>query len=75
MDSDGNFSNGMDGGTGEGLLKTMVRVTKEGDGGLANLFAGWFERVLYFGIGRAWLEPILLIQYIGIRDAVLLEWF
>jgi hypothetical protein len=30
---------------------------------------------LYLGIGRAWLEPIQLVGYIGIRDALLLEWF
>lgn len=63
------------GGSDEGVLQTMRRITKEGDGGLANLFAGWFERALYLGLGRAWLEPIQLIGYVGIRDAVLLEWF
>lgn len=57
------------------LVKTMVEITKEGDRGVRNLFSGWLERVLYLGIGRAWLEPIQLIEYIGIRDAVLLEWF
>lgn len=60
---------------GDSVLRTMIRITKEGDGGIANLFSGWLERVLYLGIGRAWLEPIQLIGYIGIRDAVLLEWF
>ena len=54
VDSDGNFANGMDGGSGEGLLETMRSIAKEGDGGAANLFAGWFERVLYLGLGRAW---------------------
>jgi hypothetical protein len=54
VDSDGNFSNGMDGGSSEGVLQTMRKITKEGDGGIANLFAGWFERVLYLGLGRAW---------------------
>jgi hypothetical protein len=54
VDSDGNFSNGMDGGSSEGVVQTMRKITKEGDGGIANLFAGWFERVLYLGLGRAW---------------------
>jgi len=58
-----------------GVLQTMIQITKEGDGGIKNLYAGWLERVLYLGIGRAWLEPIQLISYIGIRDSVLLEWF
>uniref|UniRef100_A0A7S4AWB9 Uncharacterized protein n=1 Tax=Pseudo-nitzschia australis TaxID=44445 RepID=A0A7S4AWB9_9STRA len=57
------------------LLQTMVQITKEGEGGIQNLFSGWLERVVYLGIGRAWLEPIQLIEYIGIRDAILLEWF
>ncbi|KAG7363928.1 mitochondrial carrier protein [Nitzschia inconspicua] len=60
---------------GYSVLQTMIQITKEGEGGVANLFAGWLERVLYLGIGRAWLEPVQLIGYIGIRDAVLLEWF
>lgn len=60
---------------GHGVLRTMIQITKEGDGGIGNLFSGWLERVVYLGIGRAWLEPIQLIGYIGIRDAVLLEWF
>jgi hypothetical protein len=60
---------------GYSVIQTMKQITKEGDGGLANLFAGWLERVLYLGIGRDWLEPVQLIGYIGIRDAVLMEWF
>jgi hypothetical protein len=60
---------------GDSVLRTMIQITKEGDGGIGNLFSGWLERVVYLGIGRAWLEPIQLIGYIGIRDAVLLEWF
>jgi hypothetical protein len=75
IDSDGNFSNGIDGGSSEGVIKTMEDVMREGRGGVANLYAGWFERVLYLGIGRAWLEPLQIIGYIGIRDALLLEWF
>ena len=75
VDSDGNFSNGFDGGSGEGVIKTMRAVMKEGEGGIANLFAGWLERVLYLGIGRAWLEPLQIIAYVAIRDTILLELF
>jgi len=60
---------------GNSVIRTMIQITKEGDGGIENLFSGWLERIVYLGIGRAWLEPIQLIGYIGIRDAVLLEWF
>ncbi|OEU12630.1 mitochondrial carrier [Fragilariopsis cylindrus CCMP1102] len=60
---------------GYSVLQTMIQITKEGDGGIKNLYAGWLERVLYLGIGRAWLEPVQLIGYIGIRDTILLEWF
>ena len=60
---------------GDSVYRTMIQITKEGDGSIRNLFSGWLERVVYLGIGRAWLEPIQLIGYIGIRDAVLLEWF
>jgi len=64
-----------DNNPGNSVIRTMIQITKEGDGGIENLFSGWLERVVYLGIGRAWLEPIQLISYIGIRDAVLLEWF
>ena len=57
------------------VVRTMIEITNEGDGGIKNLYAGWLERVLYLGVGRAWLEPISMISYIGIRDTVLLEWF
>ena len=40
-----------------------------------NLYAGWFERTLYFGVTVAWLDPIRVLGYLGIRDALLLEWF
>jgi hypothetical protein len=60
---------------GYSVLQTMLQIMDEGEGGWKNLFAGWLERVLYLGIGRAWLEPVMLVEYIGIRDAVLLEWF
>jgi len=75
VDSDGDPTNGIDGGSGKGLINTMISISKEGEGGVSNLFAGWLERVLYLGVGRAWLEPLQLIAYIGIRDTVLLEWF
>lgn len=75
VDSDGDPSNGLDGGTRQGVIKTLGTIRDEGDGGTRNLFAGWFERALYLGIGRAWLDPILLITYVGVRDSCLLEWF
>jgi hypothetical protein len=75
IDNDGDFSNGIDGGSGDGVFNPMVAITKEGRGGIVNLFAGWLERVLYLGIGRAWLEAIQMIGYVGIRDVILLEWF
>jgi hypothetical protein len=43
VDSDGDFSNGMDGGSGDGVLKTRKDIMRE-------LFAGWLEGVLYYGI-------------------------
>jgi hypothetical protein len=75
VDSDGDFSNGIDGGSGDNLFEAMKKISKEGEGGVANLFAGWLERVLYLGIGRAWLEPLQIIGYVGIRDTILLQWF
>ena len=57
------------------VVRTMIQITNEGNGGIKNLYAGWLERVLYLGVGRAWLEPVSMISYIGIRDTVLLEWF
>ena len=75
VDSDGDPRNGLDAGSRQGVIRTLDSIRREGDGGVRNLFAGWFERVLYLGIGRAWLDPILLIVYVGIRDACLLEWF
>jgi len=77
VDSDANPTNGIDGGSGEGLLRTFRTIIKEGGkgNGYANLFAGWLERTLYLGIGRAWLEPFQLVGYTAIRDAILLEWF
>ena len=58
-----------------GVLETMISIAKEGDGGVRNLYAGWLERTAYYGIGRAWLDPINIITYIGIRDTLLLQWF
>ena len=59
----------------QGILQTMISIAKEGDGGVRNLYAGWLERTAYFGIGRAWLDPINIITYVGIRDTLLLQWF
>lgn len=53
----------------------MQTVMDESEGGARNLFRGWFERLLYFGIAAAWLQPFFILSYVGIRDAVLLEWF
>jgi len=75
VDSDDDPENGIDGGSGEGLIKTMKTIMNEGDGGVGNLFAGWLERTLYLGIGRACLEPFQLVGYTAIRDAILLEVF
>lgn len=57
------------------VIGTMIAITQEDEGGISNLFAGWLERVLYLGVGRAWLDPLYLIAYVGIRDTVLLQWF
>ncbi|KAL7554865.1 hypothetical protein ACHAWF_019047 [Thalassiosira exigua] len=54
---------------------TMKRIAAEGNGGVQNLYAGWFERTAYLGIGRAWLDPLRVIGYLGIRDALLLKLF
>jgi hypothetical protein len=75
VDSDGDPSNGLDVGSNQGVIATLKSISYEGDGGVRNLFAGWFERAVYLGIGRAWIDPLLIIVYIAIRDAVLLEWF
>ena len=132
VDSDGDPSNGLDGGSGVGVWETLIYVMNEqqiinntmtdvdpppfhyfmeemsvqstGDQvwSLINehgdeyshdliarsidqdmskqlqwqkLYAGWFERTLYFGVAVAWLDPIRVLGYLGIRDALLLEWF
>lgn len=75
MDSDDDPTNGIDGGSGEGLRRTFQTIIHESDDGVANLFRGWFERALYLGIGRAWLEPLQIVGYIALRDTILLEWF
>ena len=56
------------------VLKTMKRTATEGDG-LQNLYAGWLERTVFLGLGRAWLDPLKVIGYLGIRDALLLKLF
>ncbi|KAL3768572.1 hypothetical protein ACHAWO_001521 [Cyclotella atomus] len=55
------------------VLPTMRRISKEGNGGVQNLFAGWLERTVFLGLGRAWLDPIRVIGYLGLRDAILLK--
>ena len=57
------------------VLMTMKRIAAEGNGGLQNLFAGWLERTTFLGVGRAWLDPLRVIGYLGIRDALLLKFF
>ncbi len=42
---------------------------------MLNLFAGWFERTLFLGVGRAWFDPLKVIGYLGIQDALLLKLF
>lgn len=54
---------------------TMKRIAQEGDGGVQNLYAGWLERTAFLGVGRAWLDPLRVIGYLGIRDALLLKLF
>jgi len=79
VDSDGDPTNGLDGGSlGEGIIPTMRRIMKEDTTGgkdrASNLFAGWLERTIYLGLGRAWLDPFLLLFYVWVRDSVLLKW-
>jgi len=74
VDSDDDVTNGVDGGSRHGLLQTFKTVMKEGDGGIGNLFSGWFERTVYLGICSLWL-PFSLVIYVAIRDDILLEWF
>lgn len=61
--------------SGGRVLATMKRVVTEGGGGVQNLYAGWLERTLFLGVGRAWLDPFRVIGYLGIRDALLLKLF
>jgi hypothetical protein len=75
IDSDNDPTNGVDGGSGEGLVRTFEKIMSEGDGGVRNLFAGWLERTLYLGVGRAWIEPFQIVGYAILRDLILLEWF
>lgn len=53
---------------------TMKRIAAEGNG-VQNLYTGWLERTLYLGLGRAWLDPLRIIGYLGLRDAILLKFF
>jgi hypothetical protein len=54
---------------------TMKRIAAEGNGGLQNLYAGWGLRTVFLGLGRGWFDPIRLIGYLGLRDAILLKLF
>ena len=53
---------------------TMKRIAAEGNG-VQNLYTGWLERTLYLGFGRAWLDPLRILGYLGLRDAILLKFF
>lgn len=53
----------------------MKTVMAESDGGLPNLFCSWFQRVLHLGIGEALFQPINVVEWTGVRDAVLLKHF
>ena len=53
----------------------MKSIAAEGDGGVQNLYAGWLEQTAFLGLGRAWLDPLRVIVYLGIRDALLLKLF
>ena len=57
------------------VLATMQSIAAEGNGGVQNLYSGWLERTLFLGVGRAWLDPLRVIGYLGIRDALLLKLF
>ena len=57
------------------VLRTMKSIASEGDGGVQNLYAGWLERTAFLGLGRAWFDPLRVIGYLGIRDALLLKLF
>ena len=57
------------------VANTMRMIAAEGNGGAQNLFAGWLERTTFLGIGRAWLDPLRVIGYLGLRDALLLKLF
>lgn len=77
VDSDVNAANGLDGGSGEDILTAMVKVSQEGGSNkeirFQNLYKGWFERSVYFGMGLAWLDPFRILCYLAIRDFILLE--
>lgn len=74
VDSDNDPTNGLDGGSGESIVQAMRTIVYEsGAPKFQNLYAGWFERIFYYGVGIAWLEPIRVICYYGIRDTILLD--
>ena len=57
------------------VVGTMKRVAAEGNIGVENLYAGSIERTVFLGLGRAWLDPLRAIAFLGIRDSVLLKLF
>jgi len=71
------------------ILEAMILIMKEGEGsnadeicvrqynlrGVQNLFSGWYERILYLGLGIAWFDSICILGYIGVRDTILLDFF
>lgn len=76
VDSDLDPQNGLDGGSKEGILEAMKTILYEnGSPRVENLYRGWLERIFYYSIGIAWLEPVRLLCYYGIRDVLLLEVF
>ena len=60
------------------VAPTISSSSSSGSGrrnGYQNLFAGWYERVLYLGLSVAWFDSVRILGYVGIRDYLLLEVF
>lgn len=86
VDSNGDPSDGLDGGlivkdasylerggSLKNILFTINAVVDESEHGFRNLFAGWYERVLYLGLSIAWFDSIRTLSYLGVRDFLLLK--
>ncbi len=86
VDSNGDPSDGLDGGlivkdalylegggSLQNILFTINAVVGESEHGFRNLFAGWYERVLYLGLSIAWFDSIRTLSYLGVRDFLLLK--